>query len=359
MNIAFLGLGGNLGNRLLGLERAIRELEKEAGIILQRSGVFETAPWGKDSTHQYLNMVLRLGTSLTPSNLLTVCQKIEKKLGRRRGLDQYEDRTMDIDILYYDDLCINSKSLQIPHPRLHLRKFVLGPLAQIAPDFKDPIRHKKIKGLLKHCPDTSSITFISFLKPKLICVEGNIGSGKTTLCRQLAKDLRYHFVEEAFEKDNLVRHFYQQPDMAMSVEFNFLLQRYFQFEKIQSQSKASLCDFSFYRSLWFAAVNLKKTEFKAFASQFRKLNDQLIQPDLVILLNSEIGQLSKNIGKRGRKMEKDIGADYLSKLQKSYRQNVLLPGIPLVTIDITSYSSMTTSRLTRHVQNVLKENFAT
>lgn len=359
MKIAFLGLGGNLGNRMVMLEKAVRALGVEAGVVLQRSGVFETSPWGKDSANSYLNMVLRLGTDLSPAALLEICHNIEKKLGRRRSKDQYADRTMDIDLLYYEDVCIATKTLQIPHPRLHLRKFVLGPLAQIAPDFKDPASKKKISSLLKDCPDTSPITFVSFLKPKLICVEGNIGSGKTTLSRELAKNLSVSFVEESFEKNNLLHHYYQQPALASSVEFNFMLQRFFQFEKIQSQQKASLSDFSFYRSLWFAAVTLKDKEFKVFASQFKQLNEHLIQPDLVIVLNSEVDTLRKNISKRGRVIEQGLSADYLSKIQKSYQNNILLPGIPLVTIEISRYTGDTTRRLIRHVQKVLKENFAT
>ena len=275
MNVAFLGLGGNLGNRMVTLEKAVRELGKMAGVVLQRSGVFESEPWGTDSPNHYFNLVLRIGTSLSPEDLLSTCLKIEKKLGRKRGKDQYADRSIDIDLLYYNDLCLNSPTLQVPHPRVHLRKFVLGPLAQIAPDFKDPQRKEKISRLLKDCPDKSSLTFVSFLKPKVICIEGNIGSGKTTLSRYLAKKLNYDLVEEEFEKENLIRQYYQQPSIAMSVEFNFMLQRFFQFEKIQKKQQAVLCDFSFYRSLWFSAMSLKKDEFRLFASQFQQLNNQV------------------------------------------------------------------------------------
>jgi deoxyguanosine kinase len=359
MNIAFLGLGGNLGNRMAMLEKVVRDLGAEAGVVLQRSGVYESPAWGKDSPTRYLNMVIRIATPLAPLELLLCCQKIEKKHGRKRGPERYADRTCDIDVLYYNDLCIDSEQLQLPHPRLHLRKFVLAPLAQIAPEFKDPLQKAKVRKLLKHCSDSSEITFVGFLKPKLICVEGTIGSGKTTLAAQLAKDLKLLLIKEKFEKDHLVQHFYEHPKSALSVEFNFMLQRYFQLEAVQKQTKSCVCDFSFYRSVWFAAVTLSKNEFREFTRQFRHLNDYLLQPDLVILLNAEVDDLQKNIKKRGRTMEKGIGKSYLEKLQQSYAQNHLLPGIPLVTIDITRYSPETSSRLSRHVQKVLKENFAT
>lgn len=357
MNIAFLGLGGNIGNRMVLLERAIQELNKASITVLQRSAVFETEPWGTDSTNNFLNMVVRIGTHLGPMELLQVCLHIEKKLGRKRGSKRYADRTMDIDILYFNEICLNTETLQIPHPRLHERKFVLGPLSQLAPDFKDPFSQKKISTLLKKCPDRSSITFYSYLKPRLICIEGNIGSGKTSLSKTLAAKFKFKLEQEEFEKENLVKHFYKQPSLAMSVEFNFMLQRFFQLEKFAHTKQPVICDFSFYRSLWFAAASLNKEEFQHFSKQFEKLNKQIIQPDLLIHLQVPVSELEKNIRKRGREMERDLSSNYLKKLENSYQTNYLISGIPTLTIELKHYRSDSQERLARHVQKVLKENF--
>jgi len=158
MSIVFLGLGSNIGNRQKNLRSTILVLEQETGKILCSSSVYTTAPWGFESERQFLNLVLKLETHLTPSELLTKLLSIEQQLGRVRNNERYSDRIIDIDILLYDDLIINEEKITIPHPLMHERKFVLEPLCEIAPDFLHPVLKITVEAMLKSCTDKTMVT---------------------------------------------------------------------------------------------------------------------------------------------------------------------------------------------------------
>jgi len=149
MNAIFLLLGSNLGNREMFLKQAAAGLEQEVGTIVKTSSVYETQAWGKTDVPDYLNQVLLLNTAFTPQVVLGKILAIEKKLGRERT-EKWGSRTIDIDILFYDDQVINEPDLVVPHPQLHLRKFVLEPLAEIAPDFVHPVLNKNILTLNRY-----------------------------------------------------------------------------------------------------------------------------------------------------------------------------------------------------------------
>lgn len=147
MKRIFLGLGSNLGEREENLRRA-RELLNAAGIkILRESSLYETEP--QDVTHQpwFLNQVVEAETSLFPMQLLSRVLKIEKELGRRRVIEK-GPRTLDIDILLYHRFVIDSPVLVVPHPRMHERRFVLAPMAELAPDLRHPVTRQTMRELL-------------------------------------------------------------------------------------------------------------------------------------------------------------------------------------------------------------------
>jgi 2-amino-4-hydroxy-6-hydroxymethyldihydropteridine diphosphokinase len=149
MHTAYLGLGTNLGRREENLRKALSALEQHVGKLLKCSSFMETAPWGFPSDNAFLNAVAMLQTNLSPSNLLAATRQIEISMGRidKTKSAQYADRTIDIDILFYDDLTLNNKDLVIPHPLLCQRLFVLLPLEEIAPELMHPLLHKSIHQL--------------------------------------------------------------------------------------------------------------------------------------------------------------------------------------------------------------------
>ena len=147
----YLGLGTNLGDKEANLNMAMEEISKRVGEITSLSAYYLTEPWGFDSQNTFLNAVCKVCTTFSPSEVLSITQSIEKDLGRmKKSIDgQYIDRPMDIDILLYDDVIINTPELSIPHPLMHKRLFVLQPLAAIAPDAIHPLLNKTIAALLE------------------------------------------------------------------------------------------------------------------------------------------------------------------------------------------------------------------
>ena len=146
---AYLGLGSNLGDKRRNIESAIAKVAERVGSIHAFSGFYETAPWGYDSKVNYLNVAIAVSTKLSPEELLTITQTIEINLGRHRKTinGEYHDRLIDIDILLYNGLIINTTNLTIPHPLMHQRTFVLQPLTEIAPQVIHPVLKMSITTL--------------------------------------------------------------------------------------------------------------------------------------------------------------------------------------------------------------------
>ncbi|MCX6325788.1 MAG: 2-amino-4-hydroxy-6-hydroxymethyldihydropteridine diphosphokinase [Bacteroidia bacterium] len=157
MKIVILGIGTNTGNRGSNLKEAVVRIEEYIGRVVKSSSVYETEPWGFQTSDEFLNMVVKVETKLTPSGLLGRILMIESLLGRIRGEKQYVSRLIDIDILLYENLIIDEESLKIPHPLLHERKFVLVPLCEIEPELIHPVLNKSIAYLLKSCKDHSKV----------------------------------------------------------------------------------------------------------------------------------------------------------------------------------------------------------
>lgn len=145
----YLALGSNQGDRKALLHQAIDAIDRSLGRVDSISSFIETEPWGFTSPQPFLNATLLLSTELTPLELLDATQAIERELGRRQKSDQagYTDRPIDIDLLFYEDLILESPRLTLPHPLLHRRAFVLDPLLEIAPDLLHPILGKTITEL--------------------------------------------------------------------------------------------------------------------------------------------------------------------------------------------------------------------
>src|SRR5579871_3656219 len=147
----FLLLGSNVGDRLDNLARAENELAR-LGVIEKKSSVYQTAPWGKIDQPNFLNVALLITSSLDPTMVLEEILKIEHKLGRTRT-EKWGERLIDVDIIYFGDLIVDSQDLIIPHPHLQYRKFVLIPLVEIDADFVHPEFKKTNRQLLAECQD--------------------------------------------------------------------------------------------------------------------------------------------------------------------------------------------------------------
>jgi 2-amino-4-hydroxy-6-hydroxymethyldihydropteridine diphosphokinase len=160
MNKAYLLTGGNQGDRRLHMQQARTNIELICGQVIQDSSIYETAPWGKTDQPDFLNQVLLIETKLDPVTLLELILSIEETGGRTRS-EKNAPRTIDIDILFYNDLVLNLPGLSIPHPRIAQRRFVLEPLNEISPDYIHPVLRKTISRLLLECNDELAVKKIS------------------------------------------------------------------------------------------------------------------------------------------------------------------------------------------------------
>jgi len=156
MSLVYLVLGGNQGNRTEIFSKAIDLVTSEIGQKRAISSIYESESWGFDSD-LFINQVIAIDTILSPERVLSLAQQIENSLGRVRKSSGYEARTLDIDLLYYDEIVVDNEILTLPHPRIPYRRFVLLPMAEIAPNLKDPLTGLTIQQMLHNCKDLSKV----------------------------------------------------------------------------------------------------------------------------------------------------------------------------------------------------------
>ena len=156
MNIVFLQLGSNLGNRELLLQDAVLAIEDRVGPVVEKSRIYESTPWRVEGQENYLNLIVKVKTELMADDVLSTILDIEQKLGRIR-IEKWGERLIDIDIIFYNDEIIETPQLCVPHKHMHERMFVLTPLDNIAPDMVHPKYNKTVEDLLKECTDTQLV----------------------------------------------------------------------------------------------------------------------------------------------------------------------------------------------------------
>ena len=156
MNEVYLQLGSNIGDRLDNLDQSIKIITERIGNVLEKSSVYESTPWGVENQRNFLNQVIFVKSNFDPYTILDLVLQIEKDMGRIR-IEKWGERIIDIDILFFDDLIIESENLCIPHEFIAKRKFVLQPICEIAPAFIHPKLNKTIIQLLEECIDDEKV----------------------------------------------------------------------------------------------------------------------------------------------------------------------------------------------------------
>lgn len=160
MNIAYLLIGGNLGNRSANLQKAIQLIEQQCGQVVQSSAIYETAAWGFTDQAPFYNQALILETKHDPETLMGLLLEIEKQMGRIRTI-KLGPRLIDLDMLFYNQVILNTEDLILPHPAIAMRRFVLLPLAEIAAQYQHPILNITIAELLAACTDPLDVQKLS------------------------------------------------------------------------------------------------------------------------------------------------------------------------------------------------------
>lgn len=333
-HLVYFSLGSNSGDRFLHLQNAIDAIFETIGAIEKISPAYETPAWGFDG-NPFLNAVIAVKTTLSAKKTLKQILRIETRLGRIRNEEKgYQDRIIDIDLLFFDDAIIQEKTLLIPHPHLHKRRFVLQPLSDIAPEFVHPEIQKNSLQLLGECEDSTSIhkmqrwlknpiAAIDLSKYNFIAIEGNIGVGKTSLAIKIAEDFNAKLVLERFADNPFLPKFYQDKNRyAFPLEMSFLADRYQQIQDDLSQldlfKDFIVSDYDIYKSLIFAKVTLQKEEFALYRKLFDIMYKDTVKPKMYVFLYQSTEKLLENIKKRGRAYEQSITPEYLNNIQKGY-----------------------------------------
>ncbi|WP_083834431.1 2-amino-4-hydroxy-6-hydroxymethyldihydropteridine diphosphokinase [Aequorivita sublithincola] len=330
----YFSLGTNMGNRFENLQAAVDSLFEKVGTILKISSVYETPAMGFKGD-PFLNCTVWMQSDLEPSEILRIILKIEITMGRERNTtNTYASRPIDIDILFIDDLIIETEKLKVPHPEIEKRKFVLQPLAEINSQLIHPLSIKKIIKLLAETEDKSVLQKqfkwlsnpmkdFSISQFNYIAIEGNIGAGKTSLTTKIANDFNAKLILERFKDNPFLPKFYEDAARyAFPLEMSFLADRYQQLVDDITQfdlfKESVIADYDVNKSLIFAGITLPEEEYALYKKLFHVMHKELPKPDLYIYLYQNTERLLENIKNRGRYYEQSIPAEYLQKLNTGY-----------------------------------------
>ena len=329
-----IALGSNKGDKFKNLQAAVDSIHLKIGNIKLISKVYKSPAFGFESD-EFLNCCLALESYLEPQKLLESLLNIETSLGRKRTKKKtYEARTIDLDIVFAEEEIIDTKSLQVPHPEMSKRKFVLLPLNDVASKIRHPELDKEVSDLLHECDDKSKLEPINiwlknpsksfdFSKYNYIAIEGNIGAGKTSLATKIAYDFNAKLILERFADNPFLPKFYEDANRyAFTLEMSFLADRYQQISDDLSQldlfKDFILSDYDVFKSLIFSKITLQEDEFTLYRKLFYLMYKDIAKPELYVYLYQNTERLQQNIKKRGRDYEQNIEDDYLEKINAGY-----------------------------------------
>ena len=350
-NQVVLSIGSNQGEKLENIKKCINLIHNEIGTVVRVSRLYQSPSWGFESDDFY-NCAVLLHSDKTAEIILSEILKLENRLGRTRNDQQgYQARMIDIDIIAFNNESIESENLQVPHPEMQNRLFVLLPMIDLKSDFFHPILNKNVKELLLSTTDKSECKVIAGLESPLrnfnldqfnyIAIEGNIGAGKTTLTTRIAEDFNAKTVLERFADNPFLPKFYKdQSRYAFSLEMSFLADRYQQLSDDLAQfdlfKDFIVADYHIFKSLIFAKVTLTEDEYRLYRKLFDIIYKEMPKPDLYIYLYQNTERLLQNIKRRGRSYEQEIQPDYLERINSGYLEYIKSqPDLNVLILDVS------------------------
>lgn len=332
----YIALGSNKGDRFSNLQDANQHIFNTIGTITAIAKVYKTDAVGFDGDYFY-NTCIAVSTHLSAKAVLDELLRIEKRLGRERTQTEgYESRTIDLDVILYGDAIVDTPDLELPHPRMHQRLFVLQPLNDIAANVVHPKLQKTIGELLETCDDKNAIHPVNiwlrnpiqqynFKSYNFVAIEGNIGAGKTSLATKIANDFNGKLLLEQFTDNPFLPKFYESPKQyAFPLEMSFMAERYQQITDNISQldlfKDFVVSDYHVYKSLVFSKITLEDDEFKLYRKLFYMMYKDIKKPDVYVYLHRNVEELQQNIQKRGRDFEAQISDSYLEQISNGYKE---------------------------------------
>lgn len=319
MPVCLIGLGSNQGNRREILEAAVARLAKHPQIEpLAQSTWHETSAIGGPAEQpRFLNGALKLNTSLAPLPLLTYLQRVENQLGRRRS-ERWGPRTIDLDLLLYDEMVIDRPTLIVPHRQMAWRRFVLEPAAEVARTMIHPTIRWNIGQLLQHLNSTMPY----------VALTGPIAVGKTQLAKRLARVIFGRLIMEQPEW-RLLEALYANPTGdAWETELQFLNDRARLLSSeatVWLDSKWIVSDFWFNQSKAFARTWLSPKQFRAFLIHYNLLHPKVVLPRLIVVLDAPIDVLISRVRERGRDCEQHLTEGQLECIRRAINLQAAAP----------------------------------
>jgi 2-amino-4-hydroxy-6-hydroxymethyldihydropteridine diphosphokinase len=315
---AYIGLGSNLGDKTWNLQNAISEIRASADTLaIEFSSFYNTKPLGRTNQPVFLNAVVKLKTSLTYRSLFEQILKIEQTLGRQRS-EHWGPRTIDLDLLLYDDVVITEPDLTVPHPQLHLRSFVLKGMCELDASKNHPLLGRSMKSLYGrlHGKDFH----LDGNNPQLVSIAGNIGVGKTTLAGELADRLNAKFIPEKYDDNPFLPKVYAgDMELALDSELFFLSNSVSQLRSDRLfPLHRYVSDYVFDKALIYASSWLGESDLVVYQKHYAAVNEGVALPVLVIYMQDSVENCMERIHKRNRPYEQQIEMPFLEHLAHGY-----------------------------------------
>ncbi len=305
MPVCLIGLGGNLSNPASAFGLVLERLNRQQGVqVLSRSRWHQTTPiGGPENQDDYLNGALLVETSLSPPELLRTTQRLENELGRQRR-QRWGPRTIDLDLLIYDQVRMRTPELEIPHPRMAFRRFVLEPASEVAPDLVHPSTGWTVERLLENLDRPGDY----------IALTGALSTGKTTVARCVAEQLDGVFVAEEVDCE-LLQRYYNDPRAAdRDTEFKILATRarLLNRSKWEAESRWIVSDFWIEQSLALGRIRLDQPTLERLSLIYSEMYRGLLSPKLLVVLEAnDPDVLLERVRQGGRSFESSLDCSWL------------------------------------------------
>jgi len=322
MSLCLIGLGSNEGDRQANLHRALDELGRQRGVcVVRQSRLLETAPVGGPSgQNPFLNAAAVLESALAAEALLDVLLHVEAALGRRRA-ERWGSRSVDLDLLLYEDVVLSTPTLVVPHPRMAWRRFVLEPAAEVAGSMIHPTTGWTIARLVQHLNTAKNY----------LAITGPIGAGKTDIARQIMQSAGACWIAESLDLARLAAFYADPASHAWSLEIEFLNRRAELLAAGSSEWKKPtrwwVSDFWFDQGLAFAEVWLPAERRAAFHAQWEEAAGGVVRPKLTVMLDAATDRLLERIGRCGRPGESRLTGEVLQRMREALETCLRRPDV--------------------------------
>jgi deoxyguanosine kinase len=317
---AYIGLGSNLGDRKNYIDQALKRINEAENVKLAGvSDIIETVALSSSEQPKFLNAVAEVKTTISAMDLFKTLSSIENDLGRtRRG--HWWPRTIDLDLLLYGNETLDSPELSIPHPQMHLRRFVLDGLCQLNGNMLHPIMGVSFNELNERLnghdfaldPD----------KPQLVSIAGNIGVGKTTLANKLASRFGCEVLLEPYDENPFMPDVYAgKKELALDSQLYFLTSRVNQLDQNNLQNgRICISDYVFDKEMIYARRLLDAQQLSLYEKIYPPFAAQVTSPALIIYLRDPAQNCLERIHGRNRPYEQQIELQFLQNLDSDYKQ---------------------------------------